>query len=99
MRRQSRVIVRLGSVVLGTKFIYRAKEILGPEYRGRIPPYEGQVLTFVGFRPRYVNQIVVQDPSGDESLMRVCDVEQALRLHPSAEERQRAAAIATLLGD
>jgi hypothetical protein len=45
-------------------------EVLGPEYAdSRKPPFEGMVLTVVGFEPRYVNQVVVQQPCGCQGLL------------------------------
>ena len=73
--------VTLGSVSLGAKFTFRTAEILGPEYAGvRKPPYEGQVLTVVGFRPHLKNNVVVRDPNGNVSLMPLHMVEKALSL-------------------
>jgi hypothetical protein len=38
--------------LLGVKFVFRTTEVLGPEYTSmRKPPYEGQVVTIVGFKP------------------------------------------------
>lgn len=68
----------LGSVSLGATFVFRIVEIFG-HANGRKPPFEGEMMTVVGFKPRYVNQVVVRDPNGHECLMRLCDVERALR--------------------
>jgi hypothetical protein len=76
--------VTLGSVSLGANFVFRTAEILGAEYANtRKPTFEGQVLTVVGFKPRYVNQVVVQDSNGHECLLRLSDVEKALSLRPA----------------
>jgi hypothetical protein len=73
--------VTLGSVSLGAKFTFRTAEILGPEYAGvRKPPYEGQVLTVVGFRRRLKNNVVVRDPNGNVSVMPLYMAEKALCL-------------------
>ena len=72
--------VALGPVPLGAKFIFRAAEILGTEGTSLKPPYEGQVLTVVGFKPRYKNNVVVRDAAGNESLMPLSMVEKALKL-------------------
>src|ERR1019366_6047527 len=75
--------VVLGSVFLGAKFIFHSDEILGPEYDSvRKPPYEGQVLTVVGLRPRLKNNVVVRESNGRYSLMPVDMVEKALILRP-----------------
>jgi hypothetical protein len=72
---------RLGSVSLGAKFVFRTAEIIGQKYASiRKPPYEGQVLEVVGFKPRNKNNVVVRDGQGNESLMPVEMVEKALRL-------------------
>ena len=74
-------VATLGSVSVGAKFIYRTLEILGPDGSTvRKPPYEGQVLTVVGFKPRYKNNVLVQESSGKESLMPLYVVEKALSL-------------------
>jgi len=79
----------LGSVSLGAEFIYRTAEIMGPEYAdARQPPFEEQLLKVVGFKPRYVNQIVVQGPSGTQSLLPLWMVEKALRLQTSTSVEQ-----------
>jgi hypothetical protein len=73
--------VVLGSVFLGAKFIFHSAEILGLEYASvRKPPYEGQLLTIVGFRPRLKNNVVVRHAAGDYSLMPLYMVEKALSL-------------------
>ena len=71
---------RFGAVPLGATFVFRVKEILGSQYGGKMPPYEGQVLTVVGFKPRYKNNIVVRDSNGYEFLMPLEMVEKALAL-------------------
>jgi hypothetical protein len=74
-------IVALGSVSLGMKFIWSTVDILGPKYaNARKPHFEGQVLTVVGFRPRYKNQVVVQEPNGEIGLVPLELVEKALSL-------------------
>lgn len=71
----------LGSVSLGMKFVFRAAELLGTDNASTFkPPFEGQVLTVVGFEPRYVNKVVVQDPNGAQSLLTLDMVEKALSL-------------------
>jgi hypothetical protein len=72
---------QLGSVSLGATFVYRTVELWGAEYAdSRKPPFEGMVLQVVDFKPRYVNQIVVQQPNGCQSLLPLWEVEKALRL-------------------
>ena len=71
--------VTLASVFLGAQFVFRTVEILGPEYASlRKPPYEGQALTVVGFRPHLKNNVVVRDRKGNVSLMPLRMVEKAL---------------------
>jgi hypothetical protein len=71
----------LGSVPLGAKFIFRTTELLGGKFGGRSKhPYEGQVVTVVGFKPRYVNSVVVCTAGGAEFLMRLDMAEKALSL-------------------
>jgi hypothetical protein len=71
----------LGAVSLGMTFVFRTVEMFGANYANtRKPLFEGQMLTVVGFKPRYVNQIVVQDPNGCQSLLPLDMVEKALRL-------------------
>jgi hypothetical protein len=66
----------LNSLLQGVKFVYH-----GPEYaNGRKPPFEGQVHTIVGFEPRYVNDVVVREPDGTESLLPLDEVKKALTL-------------------
>ena len=73
-----------GSIALGATFVYREVEILGPAYAdSRKPPFEGDVLTVVGFKPRYINNIVVRDSKGNVSLMPAYMVETALALKAS----------------
>jgi hypothetical protein len=70
----------LGSVSLGAKFVFCTARILGPGYANYFkPPYEGQELTVVGFKPRNKNNVVVREPNGNESLMPLDMVEKALR--------------------
>ena len=60
----------LNSLLLGVNFVFRSVEILGPAYaNGQKPPFERQVLTIVGFEPHYVNNVVVREPNGTESLL------------------------------
>jgi hypothetical protein len=73
--------ITLGSVSLGARFVFRAEQLLGPEcVCRRKPPFEGQVLTVVGFRPRYVNQVVLRDPHDVEMLLPLHMVEKALKI-------------------
>jgi hypothetical protein len=67
-------------ISIGRQFVYRSKELLGEDYHGRIPSFEGQALTVVGFRPQYVNSVVVADEAGRDFLLRPQLVERALRL-------------------
>jgi len=59
----------LGSVHIGAKFVFRTAEILGEHFSWRKPPFEGQVLTVVGFEPRFKNNVVVLNVNGEESLI------------------------------
>jgi hypothetical protein len=68
-----------GSVHLGDKFIFHTAEIFGEHFGGRRPPYEGQVLTVAGFKPRYKNNVAVRDANGKESLMPLQMVEKGLQ--------------------
>jgi hypothetical protein len=72
----------LGSVHLGDKFIFHTAEILGEHFNGRKPPYEGQVLTVVGFEPKNKNNVVVRDANANESLMPLNMVEKGLQSRP-----------------
>jgi hypothetical protein len=72
--------VNLGSVLIGEKFVFRSVEIMGLEYSGHKPPYEGQELTIVGFTPKNKNNVVVRDPTGNQSLMPLDMVEKGLSL-------------------
>jgi hypothetical protein len=73
-------LTMLGAVSVGATFVYRMAEFLGPDYPdNRKPSFEGQPLTVVDFKPRYVNQVVVEDPSGCQSLLPLGEVEKALR--------------------
>jgi hypothetical protein len=72
--------VTLGSVHLGAKFTFRTAEILGEHFSGRKPLYEGEVLTIVGFKPKYQNNVVVREVNGRESLLPLEIVEKALKL-------------------
>jgi hypothetical protein len=80
-------LTKLGSVRLGATFVYRTVEVLGNEYAHTPKPsFEGMVLKVVDFRPPYVNQIVVEEPNGDQSLMPLWMVEKALRLKLTQRE-------------
>ena len=48
-------------------------------HEGRLPPFEGQLLTVVGINPKNVNSVIVHDEAGVESLLRPELVERALR--------------------
>ena len=52
---------------------------MGEHFNGRMPPYEGQVLTVVGFKPSYKNNVVVRDANGEESLIPLQIVEKGLQ--------------------
>src|SRR5580765_4189199 len=74
-------LVVIKPILLGAKFVYRIVEILGPECaNSRKPPFEGQILTIVGFMPRYVNDVVVQTIDGIQSLLPLWQVKKALGL-------------------
>ena len=79
MARAKRKIVTLGSVHVGAKLIFYTAEILGEQFHGRKPPFEGQVITVVGFEPRYKNNVVVRDVNGNESLLPLSMVEKGLQ--------------------
>lgn len=65
--------------LLGASFVFKLVEILGPEYaNARKPPYEGRVLTVVGFEPRLKNDIIVRDSNGKFSLMPLWMAERAI---------------------
>ena len=52
----------LGSVSVGANFVFRTAQIFGAEYGNTHKlPFEGRVLTVVGFKPHYVNQVLAQD--------------------------------------
>jgi hypothetical protein len=71
----------LGTVSVGETFVCRTVEMFGPEFANtRKLPFEGQMLTVVGFKPRYVNQVEVQDPNGYRCLLPLYMVEKALGL-------------------
>jgi len=75
---QNKRLTRPCSVSLGTKLLYRTVDILGPEdAKGFKPPHEGHLLTVVGFRPHYVNNVVVREANGYESFMPLWMVEKA----------------------
>jgi hypothetical protein len=65
-------------VAIGTSFRFHTAEVFGSDYRGKLPPFEGQLLTVVGFKPRYKNNVVVCDEDGSDSLMPLEMVEEAL---------------------
>jgi hypothetical protein len=79
MKKARRELVTLGSVHVGAKFIFRTVEILGEQFSGRKPPFEGRVLTVVGFEPKYKNNVVVQDVDGKEFLMPLDMAEKGLQ--------------------
>ena len=92
--RRPQKLVKLGAVNLGDAFIYRTVEILGEAYaNSRKPPFEGTILKVVGFRPRYVNQVVVEESSGCQSLLPLWEVEKGLKLHKVATETKMAAGL------
>lgn len=79
--RQRSKRLALESRFLDAQFVFRTVEILGPEYASvSKPPYEGQILRVVGFRPRLKNNVVVHHAAGDYSLMPLYMVEKALSL-------------------
>jgi len=81
MRANASKPTTLGAVSLGEKFVCRTVEMFGPEFANiRKLPFEGQMLTVVGFKPRYVNQVVVQDQHGYQCLLPLHMVEKALGL-------------------
>lgn|ERR1700687_2582873 len=72
-------LMSLGSVSIGDKFIYRTADIFGTDAKrcGRVP-FEGQMLTVVGFQPRYVNQVELSEANGRRLLLPLREVEKAL---------------------
>ena len=69
----------LDSVLLGSRFIYRTAVVLGTECsNSRMPPFEGEVLTVVGFEPRYKNNVVVQESNGRRCLLPISMVKTCL---------------------
>ena len=68
MTKARRKLATLGSVHLGARFVFRTAELLGEHCRK--PPFEGQVLTVVGFEPKFKNNVVVQDVNCTESSCR-----------------------------
>jgi len=70
----------ISSVSVDAKFMFRTAGLLGPDYAGKKPRYEGQMLTVIGFQPRLVNNVIVRDPEGRLSLMPSWMVELALKL-------------------
>lgn len=81
----------LNGIRLGSKFTFDTVETLGPQYANTFrPPYEGRVLTVVGFKPRLKNNIVVLDAScGYTSLMPWHMVLKALELEKSRGQIER----------
>jgi hypothetical protein len=68
-------------IPMGANFTFRTAEILGPEAASHSKPlFEGQALTVVGFKPRYVNNVLVQDASGRISMMPADMVAKGLEL-------------------
>jgi hypothetical protein len=76
MTKAQNKLAALGSVHVGDWFIFHTAEIFGDRHRKL--PFEGQVLTVVGFEPRYKNNVVLQDASGTTLLMPLDMVEKAL---------------------
>jgi hypothetical protein len=76
-------LTRLGSVRVGDSFIYRTSEIceLIPF---RLPGFEGQMLTVVGF-PQIFYQVIVREPNGRNSLLSLSEVERALGRYPKKQ--------------
>ena len=72
-------LATLGSVHVGAKFIFCTEEILGGHFSGRKPPFEGRVLTIVGFKPKYKNNVLLQDVDGKELLMPLDMAEKGLQ--------------------
>jgi len=67
---------QLGSVHIGKRFRFHTAEIFGDGHRKL--PFEGHVVTVVGFEPKYKNNVVLQDVTGEEFLMPLETVEKAL---------------------
>jgi len=81
MIKQHLALVAVGSVSVGATFTFRTVDILGMEYAdARKPPYEGEVLTVVEFKPQYKNNVVVRNSAGMAFLLPLDMVEKALRL-------------------
>jgi hypothetical protein len=79
-----------GLHLLGASFVFNMTEILGTEYENaQMPLYEGQVLMIVGFKPRLINNVVVQEPNGRYSLMPLWMVERALSLQTQQTREER----------
>jgi hypothetical protein len=89
MTKKENKLTTLGSVHLGDKFIFHTAEVLGKNFRGQRPPFEGQVLTVVGFKPRYKNNVVVRDSSGRESLMPLHMVEKGSAVEAATDVSTR----------
>lgn len=70
-----------GSIAVGQKFLFSTVDVLGSEYAElKRPPYDGQIVTVVGFRPRLVNSVLVRYGKGDISVMPLEMAEKALSL-------------------
>jgi hypothetical protein len=82
-------VTSIGTVSIGASFIFHTTAILGSQYRGKKPPFDGRILTVVGFRPSRVNKVVVAESNGRCSLMLLSMVEKALALQSpnAASER------------
>jgi len=80
LRQPAKQLQSLGAVNLGATFVYRTVDILGtePGPNTKKAPFEGQIVTVIGFRPRYVNQILAQAASGSKILLPLAEVENAL---------------------
>ena len=70
------------SAPLGAKFKYVSSQILGPDGERCKPSFEGQVLTVIGHKPRYVNNVVVRDEHGHQCLLPLYEVEKGLKVAP-----------------
>jgi hypothetical protein len=76
MSKARRKLVALGPVHVGERFIVHTAEIFGDRHRKL--PFEGHVVTVVGFEPKYKNNVVLQDVTGEEFLLPLDMVEKAL---------------------
>lgn len=70
-------LLTLGSVHIGERFMFHTAEIFGERHRKL--PFDGHVITVVGFEPKYKNNVVLQDITGEEFLMPLETVEKALQ--------------------